>query len=256
MIKYVVSLSTVLFLVGCADQTGIRASGPQISDPRPTHNGVELFGEIHGTNEAPQYFFTQVLKRVFEGERVYVGLEITAPDIASACQSLESPAPANLAARWLGDIHDGRLSTAMANVTCNLTRLPGVTVFPLIADDGYDDRDHMIADAIQRQVANGHAVSALVGNLHNRNAADSAAVRLRAQGLHITTYVFDARRSAEAWMHSSTGERGPRRMSARFCTTPAEAAIGGVMTKVTPQARWDRCISLEQFTPSFPIGRP
>lgn len=256
MIRCVLSLSTALLLVGCVDQAPVSAGYSRSADLRSTHDGVEMFGEIHGTNEAPQYFFAHVLKRVSEGEQVRAGLEITAADITSACQSLAHPAPANSASRWLGNTHDGRLSTTMANVTCNLSRLPGVVVFPLIADENNDDRDQMIADAIRSQTPGNHAISALVGNLHNRNISNSAAVRLREQAIHVTTYVFDARRSAEAWMHTSTGERGPRQMNARFCTTETEAAAGGVITKVTPEARWDRCISLEQFTPSFPIGRP
>lgn len=239
-----VLLSLTLLMTGCVTS---RATGGA--------REVRVFGEIHGTEEIPRFFLNTVKLELKHSGMASVGLEITADDLRTACDASTISAPARPANRWLGDRHDGRLSGSMADITCKLTRMRGVKLIPLISDDDSPLRDKMISDAIKAYAIPRKPAFALVGNLHARNTATSAAGLLRASGEQVVTYVFDARKASKAWIQTGAGGEGVHDISARFCSTNDELSMGGVIVKDTPGARWDRCVSLEQFSASFPIGR-
>lgn len=216
---------------------------------------ILFYGEIHGTQEIPEHFSLLVKDQVRKRGFVSVGLEITSNDIRTACQSVRGTISGASSGDWTNAFQDGRHSLAMAKLTCRLMRTPGVSLFALVSDDSSPLRDKMIADSISENAKQGRATLVLVGNYRARNVESSAAGLVRAAGWPVVTYVFDARGRSQAWIRTANERQGPQDVGARFCSTNDELAMAGVIVKDTPGVRWDRCVSLEKLTASFPIER-
>lgn len=239
-----ITLASIIFLGGCAHRTD------------PISSSIEIFGEIHGTNEIPEHFLELVVGRVRQGEKLQIGIELTQSEIDSACGALR---PQNREESsivgWFGSTQDGRFSGAMARMICNLGRERHIDLFPLISNNGSSLRDRMIYESIAQRRKENEPIIALVGNLHARNTATSAAGLLRSDGFEVKTTVYDARNGENAWICTGDETCGATPVSARFCSTNEELSMSGVIIKETIGARWDRCISLHRISASPPIER-
>jgi hypothetical protein len=240
-----------LLTIVCAILLNGCATAPNNQEKLP----IEIYGEIHGTREIPDQFARIVTDKLRKSSPVSVGLEVSAGDIRSACRALQRNSSMSTSNDWINGIQDGRHSAAMAKLTCDLSRVRGVRLFPLVTDDSTSQRDKMIADSVTANARPDQAMLILVGNLHARNTGSSAAGLLRTAGLPVVTYVFDARKPSQAWIMTNSAAKGPVDIGARFCSTNQELTMAGVILKDTPGARWDKCISLDQLTASFPIER-
>jgi hypothetical protein len=141
---------------------------------------ILLLGEIHGTNEIPDFVATLACLAVERGP-VTVGLEIPSDEQARIDRYLASagdqPARASLIASpfWKSDMQDGRGSVAMAALLERLRRLASTTgrVRVVAYDQGLGDvggRDeamaaHLIDDHERHQR---ELLIVLSGNVHNR----------------------------------------------------------------------------------------
>lgn len=243
--RYTLTTVAVFLLSSCATAT-------EKPNEKPV---IELYGEIHGTDEIPAYFEIEIRKQINKYGRLSVGIELTQPELDSACVVIEGKREfPSTTLGWFGTVQDGRYSQSMANMVCNVTKIEDVTLFPMISDNGSVLRDKMISEAIISRSNLNSRIVALMGNFHARASDSSAAGLVRAAGLDVTTYVFDARTNSRAWFCQSGANCGIADIGARFCSSDEELAVIGVIVKDTPGTRWNKCVSLENFTPSPPIG--
>jgi len=166
-----------------------------------------VFGEIHGTREAPE-LFGDVVCNVAAGpqpQRVLVGLELPSSEAAAIASFLAGAGNDALAGRafWTQPFQSGRTSAAMLALLAELRRIvrstPRVEVFLFDIPDGTDPkaRDAAMASAILEKRATDRAALVLLysGNVHARKTKgvpwdptlEPMAYHLVAGGLKITS---------------------------------------------------------------------
>ena len=141
-----------------ADTAPLAAAAPldlgplQRCDPPPGWNAVVkrgtrfvVFGEVHGSVEAPALVGDVACTLAFDGERVLVGVELNATDDAALQAAWKLPddrfAAALARIGWAGR-RDGVASRAMAALLLRLHRLSaGGRVVDVVAFDGLRDAD-------------------------------------------------------------------------------------------------------------------
>lgn len=173
---------------------------------------VTIFGEIHGTNEAPK-FVEDVACHASRLAPIIVGLEIHSELAARLDTFLMSDGKLTARQALLADrfwtFRDGRGSFAMFRLLEALRQLRrgGRKLRVVAFDGGYDrggDRDAGMAATIVRQIPKDEAarsiVLLLVGNLHARtDGAQSMAWHLRLAFPAITSLNI-AHSAGSAWM--------------------------------------------------------
>jgi hypothetical protein len=161
---------------------------------------VVLFGEMHGTQELPQFFGEAVCSVADSRQSVRVGLEVEPQNQAIFDAFLASPGAASdvsalLAAPfWSREFEDGKSSQAMLALLERMRRLReqglpiDVFLFDLGPGQAGTERDKNMAENIESQVrAHPEAITmALTGNLHAFKAPGSPwDPNYRAMGWHL-----------------------------------------------------------------------
>jgi hypothetical protein len=164
--------------------SAVRAAPPVCDGPPPLPAEAQarplvIFGELHGTREAPALVAQHVCALLATGRTVRVGLEIPVDEQPAIDRYLASPGrPADRAALlsgyfWQRPMQDGRTSVAMASLIERLRAWREATGrVAVVALDGQRgmSREEGLADAVRRmrlrspQAA--HVV--LTGNVHAR----------------------------------------------------------------------------------------
>lgn len=144
---------------------------------KPGH--VVLLGEMHGTNESPQFLSDALCVALQNGHSVTVGLELPLSETERANAFLESSGDAEAELRllkgsfWLRDFQDGRTSHAMLALLRDLRQYKAAG-WPLrvilIDDPAAPKRDRVMRAQIQTALAASpdDVLLVLTGNLHNR----------------------------------------------------------------------------------------
>jgi len=172
---------------------------PQIASAGST----TVFGEIHGTREAPEFFGDVVCNAATGSQRVLVGLELPSSE-ASAIHGFLAGGDA-LSGRgfWTQPFQSGRTSAAMLALLSELRRIVQsnrrveVFLFDIPEEANPKDRDARMADAIlEKRATDRDAIILLFcGNLHARKTKgvpwdptlEPMAYHLVAKGLKVTS---------------------------------------------------------------------
>lgn len=137
-----------------------------------------IFGELHGTNEAPALVAEFVCQALKTGKRAGVGLEISSseqPSIDSYLASSGTPADRAALLRgpfWHRSFQDGRSSVAMANLIESLRRLkaetPAVQVVAMSSNLSGMRPDASMAQTLKEAMDTSASDKwvVLVGNVH------------------------------------------------------------------------------------------
>lgn len=202
------SLSSLLCLTcacapGPSPDTNAPASGQSDTEPEPAApppqapscgppiagakaitraGGLVMFGEIHGTHEAPDFVLSFACQALGAGLEVRLGLELPAAEASAVERYLDSDGLASdraallTGAHWQREEQDGRSSVGIADLLERARELRAaglplaVFVFDVDSWDEWNQRDAAMATSILGQ-ANAHPsalVLTLSGNLHNR----------------------------------------------------------------------------------------
>jgi hypothetical protein len=145
-------------------------------------NDVLVFGELHGTKEAPFAFLSAICERLsLSGdEAVLVGLEYPIAEAESLLDYIRSSGSEADQERllstpfWSREMQDGRTSVAMLELIEALRYLKQETgrldVFAIVPNSGSGRHDELMADAINESIkkrpSSPHFI--LVGNYHSR----------------------------------------------------------------------------------------
>lgn len=170
---------------GCHSPAGMEHAQPgRLTCPRKLEllpeiaaaGATTVFGEIHGTREAPEFFGDVVCNAALGSQHVLVGLELPSSETGAVQAFLAGND--QLAGRefWTQPFQSGRTSAAMLAMLSELRRIiqsnPRVELFLFDIPQGVDPqgRDARMADAILRTRASDReaVVLLLVGNLHAR----------------------------------------------------------------------------------------
>lgn len=141
---------------------------------------ILIFGEIHGTNEAPAFVGEQACALARDGSKVIVALEIPKSQQPRIDKYLDSSGSSNdqsdlLSGKfWLRKDQDGRSSVAMFKLIerARTIRNSGGQISVLAIDHTINNsRDEGMAASIRQAVASDKEVKvvALVGNYHSGN---------------------------------------------------------------------------------------
>ena len=222
----------------------------QTATPALADGETLVLGEMHGSNEIPQYFLEMVRREARRGS-VTVGLEISPSSGRMDCRSGNSrPLPQS----WTRAAQDGRSSRAMRELLCALQLHHRVRIVFLDDEERGADFDRRAAARFRQVLTAGRGVGMiLTGNFHARNDAGSLAAHLRRLGATVRTATVSAP-VAETWICS--GERGTcgaQRAAINFCSSdPADASELHWYTISDARFRWDYCVSFPRLTPSPP----
>lgn len=191
--------------------TADRASPSRLTCPRPVEipreiasaGSTTVFGEIHGTREAPEFFGDVVCNAARGPQRIVVGLEFPSSEASALNAFLAGNDVLSGRKFWTQPFQSGRTSAAMRELLSELRRIvknnSRVEVFLFDISDGANpqDRDASMADTIlKRRAADRDAlVLVFTGNLHARKAKgvpwdptlEPMAYHLVASGLKITS---------------------------------------------------------------------
>ncbi|MEQ8434385.1 MAG: hypothetical protein RIA71_09095 [Oceanicaulis sp.] len=154
-----------------------------------TEGRVLVIGELHGTNEAPALAGSVVCLALSQGERVALGLELSADEQASLDGYMASDGGMTARAAllddeyWMSEVQDGRRSHAMMRLieTARGWQAAGLPAEVQALDAGEADADLADDPATQRDRAmlrralaardRADRVIVLVGNVHSRRTA-------------------------------------------------------------------------------------
>jgi len=162
-----------------------------------------MFGEIHGTREAPELFGDVVCNAATGPHRIVVGLELPSSETTAINTFLAGNEALPASEFWTRPFQSGRTSEAMLALLSELRRIvksnSRVEVFLFDIPDGANpqDRDASMADTILKKRASDRDAIVLLygGNLHARKtkgmpwdpALEPMAYHLVANGLKITS---------------------------------------------------------------------
>lgn len=175
----VVALTTLPAVSSAEEKSAQGVCAPAFTTPAEVAAAsLVIFGERHGTNEAPALVYQFVCQMVMSGKSAGVALEIPSREqpLIDAYLASDGTHADRLAllrgSFWQSNFQDGRASTAMANLMENLRRLNAETnAVRVVAMDGGlpgMKRDESMARTLEATM--GRSASdkwvALVGNVH------------------------------------------------------------------------------------------
>lgn len=181
--EYLLRRLMLTLLYGTMVLSGSSASARQsdVSPDRLADADYVFVGEIHGSNESPQYFLSLLEQYVRNAKPCVVALEVSRRQGELMNALIHAPADQAAARRaemladpfWTtpGGVYDGRASTAMLKLIDALAQLakrPG-TVLAIIGFQSATDQE--AAQYIHRQLERypGAGLMSLSGNVHARN---------------------------------------------------------------------------------------
>lgn len=126
-------------------------------------------GEVHGSNESPEFVTGLVEGLAHRGRRVVLGLEMLSSDQAAVDAYLHGDSSALCRMTFFTRYHpDGRSSVALVQLLNRMRALPGVTVVVFDSGQGQSARDSLMAVLFLRQfaAAPGDIAVMLAGNVH------------------------------------------------------------------------------------------
>jgi hypothetical protein len=179
------------------------------------YGDVILFGEMHGSNEIPDFVGSAACQLANSPKPVLVALEIPEADqkLLDAYWKDDALAPALYGSEfWKVEFQDGRRSQAMARLIGNLRawRLAGMDIAVRFVDQEHPgDRDDSVAKTVVslRKRNPDRLILVLIGNVHAKTVVGApwdddyvpAAVRIRDEGLDVVS--LNAKYGdGEAWM--------------------------------------------------------
>lgn len=139
---------------------------------------VVAVGEVHGTNEAPDFVLRLLRLYAKKGRGAFLALEIGAEEQANVDRFLESGKLEVLrgSAFFKRDFQDGRSSEAMARLLAGVRALRGTRVvcFDTMDATSWQDRDTRMARAVSAAYAgrSGAVAVLLAGNMHTAVETD------------------------------------------------------------------------------------
>jgi hypothetical protein len=190
--------------------------GTAIEGIDPLANGdVVIFGEVHGSNELPDFVGSAACQLANSPRSVLVALEVPAEEqkLLDAYWKDEEAAKALYGSEfWTYKFQDGRRSKAMARLIANLRtwRLAGMDIGVRFVDAELPgDRDESMAQTIVslRKRHPDHLILFLVGNVHAKTIVGTpwnedytpAAIHIRDEGLDVLS--LNAKHGGgETWM--------------------------------------------------------
>ena len=212
---------------------------------------VIVFGEDHGTVEAPQVI--AALLDAGNGVQTLVALEMFDDTQQLDCNGGRLPES------WSKNARFGNNSTALLHLICAQRGKTNIRLMYFLGN-GQGDYDAQSARRIHAQMQLHHPerVIILTGATHAENRTGSLADHLRQLGLKVVTARVSST-SGTGW--GCTGDAsattvselqcGPNRIRPPFCTP--DMRNGPVWTsKQLRSDRWDRCLAIPHMTPSPP----
>lgn len=172
----------LIFLFASGVAFGARCTAPRVSLPTIAEGSVLVFGEIHGTNESPDYFLRAVCATLEKYPRkpLLVGLEFPVSEQSGLNQFIDSEGDAKSVQTllsqpfWNRSMQDGRSSRAMFELIDGLRllrkRAPNMTASAIIDDSLAATHDASMAARIDNVMAEREGTRALVliGNYHSK----------------------------------------------------------------------------------------
>jgi hypothetical protein len=238
----------LLALSGCAaDRDDSRALLARAMGQAP---GVLVVGEIHGTNEAPDYF-AHLAEYLSKRRRpLVVGLEMPAETVRSGCST--EAAAADI---FWTHVRDGRSSEAAWRMLCRLKKLEQVgriRLFGFAAPRG-PGPGHPYAGPIAAVLASSGRALLLVGNYHARRADGSLVRDLADRGVRVLTLTISSG-AGTAWTCDRDGTCLARPFKPDFCGNSVRrpAYIVKGWTSPANGALWDGCLAFPSLTASPP----
>ena len=232
---------------------------------------VVLLGEIHGTNESPQFLTRAVCLALQRGHSVTVGLELPHTEAPLVQEYLASSGAEASEQRLLGgafwqrSYQDGRTSQAMLAVlqTLHAYRAMGLPVRVVLIDDpARSSRDQVMRDQVVAALAAApdDVMLVLTGNIHNRltrgtrwDAAYEPMGYLLRQALPDQRLVSlnVAHQGGEAWVCLSNAPCGVQQLGGK-----GEAAAGVVLYEASARGAYDGHYHVGRLTASLPAIQP
>ena len=260
--KRISAIAVLLLLVANAHAAACRE---EVNAPQLDAGSVLVVGELHGTREAPAYFFQMIcdLLRTHPTEALIVALEYPSAEQAALDRYLDSSA-SNADERllatpfWTREMQDGRSSRAIHELIASLRELRqrGADLSLIAIDDWQaTDRTGAMAEAINRAMAHapGARAVALVGNLHARKSGPASSISVAPSLLQ--------RLRPPARSYSFRAHHGSHWACAPFCEETPLAGSPLAQSRRNPDMRqaassetFDGLIDLGEVSPSAPAA--
>lgn len=228
---------------------------------------VVVFGELHGTKEAPLVFLSAICERLRNSSNettIIVGLEYPQIESEHLLRYVNSSGSAEEKDQlletffWKREMQDGRTSVAMFELIDSLRRLRKITgrldVFAIVPKAGSGRHEELMAAAIDQSVQHnlGSPHFILVGNLHSRrtvgraNDADFRPMLRWVEAESISVNIFSRHGDFWACTVDGCGLRSLPGEDDEFGT------LRTAMPKIDSSAHHDHSIVFDRFSASPP----
>lgn len=202
---------------------------------------IIIFGEIHGTNEAPR-FVAELVCNIARSAPVTVGIEhppseqSTLDDFMKAKTQKEKNEVISSSPFWNRDFQDGKTSSAMLQMLERIKQLKhtGAKIYiRAIGGEGPGQTDEIFRNIMSSEQESGTKIVALVGNGHARKIHMQAEASDRSKTSPIDLKVIEIEYSSgSAWTCAPTCQiqrfgqdnLGEKEISLKVRASPAHAA--------------------------------
>jgi len=231
-------------------------------------SNVVVFGELHGTKEAPFVFLSAICERLnrFDEETITVALEypqVESEHLLSYMNSSGSPEDRTQLLEtffWKRQAQDGRTSVAMLELIDSLRRISKETgrleVIAIVPEAGSGKHEELMATAInhsvQQRPESPHFVR--VGNLHSRRGvgrpgdSDFRPMLGWIEGDSVSVNIFSRHGDFWACTAEGCGRRSLSGEDAEFGT------LGTAMPRLDKSSHHDYAIIFDRFSASPPAA--
>lgn len=240
-------LPGILALCGCAvDRDESRAALRHAMGAGP---GILVFGEIHGTNEAPEYFARLADHLSKRHGPLLVGLEMPSETVRAGCSAAAAGDP------FWTRIRDGRSSGAAWRMLCRLKSLEAsgrIRLFGFAGGRASGGGDPYTGPVTANLASSGRALLH-VGNFHARRAAGSLVQDLADRGVRVLTLTISSG-ATTAWTCDRQGRCDAKPFNADICggSPVAPAYFTDRWGSPASGAMWDGCLAFPSLTASPP----
>ncbi len=221
---------------------------------------VVLLGEMHGTNESPQFLTNAICDALQRGHSVTVGLELPRTETPLFEEYLASPGGDQAEKRllegsfWQRSYQDGRTSHAMLALIRDLRQHKAAdrpVRLILIDDPGAPKRDRVMSTLVQAAVSASpnDVFLVLTGNVHNRINQGTRMGYLLRQALPKTRLVSlnVAHQGGQAWVCLSNKPCGVQQLGGK-----ADRESGVELFPASARAAYDGQYYVGRLTASLP----
>lgn len=237
-------------------------------------NTAILIGELHGTEQSPQFVDAMTCTAASYGYEIVVGLEIPDDESAIVDQFLASHGGSEATTKlltssfWSSPFPDGRQSNAMLDLldSIRLRRQQGatITVVPLDAA-ATTDRDRAMAEHLTEALNDTPEgiATALIGNVHNRRVRGTdfdpdyepmGYLLTRALGEDAVVALDVRYTGGAAWACAQDQTCGPRTFVGNTSSAPASGTFNVELHNRLSSDGFDGTYDVGELSPSTPAA--